>query len=115
MRGKKIEKKERKALERLKRKLTVENLWLYVIASLLKGPTYAYDVRKRIRELFGFDPSPITLYAVVYRLRRDGFIKVISEQPKTYSVTEEGIKTLKEALKIIEENVSKLKKLLEGK
>ncbi len=105
---------KKKVLERLKRKITVENLWLYVIASLLKGPTYAYDIRKRIRELFGFDPSPITLYAVVYKLKREGFIKIVSEQPKTYGATEEGIRTLREALEIMEDNMGKLKKLIES-
>ena len=93
-----------KVLNRLRRKMTIENLWMYVIASLLKGPTYAYDVKKRIRELFGFEPSTITLYAVIYSLKRDGLIRVISEQPKTYGVTDEGREALKDALNILENN-----------
>ncbi len=101
-----------KVLNRLRRKITVENLWMYVIASLLKGPTYAYDVKKRIRELFGFEPSTITLYAVIYSLKREGLIKVVSEQPKTYGVTDEGIEALEAALGLLEDNLNKLKSLV---
>ncbi len=100
------------ALARLSRKLTVENLWIYVLAVLLEGPTYAYDVKRKIRSKFNFNPSTITLYAVIYKLRRDGLIRLAKEQPPLYEVTPEGLAALKEAVEYIENNVHKVKELL---
>ncbi|OYT50894.1 MAG: PadR family transcriptional regulator [Desulfurococcales archaeon ex4484_204] len=102
----------RNVLVRLERKLTVENLWLFIIASLLEGPTYAYDVRRRIRKYFGFSPSTITLYAVIYMLRREGLIRVASEQPKTYGVTEDGARALAEAVRYLEVSVDRIRGLM---
>ncbi len=95
---------------RLKRKLTVENLWMYVLAVLCDGPTYAYDIRKRIVREFGFKPSTITLYSVVYRLKREGLIREIDDGVKVYEVTDDGVKSLKDAVKFIEDSTSKIKK-----
>jgi PadR family transcriptional regulator PadR len=95
---------------RLRRKLTVENLWLYVLAVLCDGPTYAYDIRKRIVREFGFKPSTITLYSVVYRLKREGLIREVDDGGKVYEVTEDGIKSLRDAVKFIEDNANKIKK-----
>ena len=41
---------ETAAYRRLVRKLTVENLWLYVLSLLKEGPLYGYEVVKRIEE-----------------------------------------------------------------
>jgi len=101
-----------KALVRLNRKLTVENLWLYVLACLMNGPTYAYDVRRRIRKMFGFNPSTITLYTVIYKLSREGLVRVAKEQPKTYEITEEGKKTLEEAVRFVEKNINRIKEII---
>ncbi len=101
-----------KPLIRLKRKLTTENLWVYVIASLMIKPTYAYDVRKLINELFGFNPTTITLYSVIYRLKKDGLIKeeLVSGE-KIYKPTEEGVKELKEAISYMEQVIKRLKEI----
>ncbi|MCD6084233.1 MAG: PadR family transcriptional regulator [Desulfurococcales archaeon] len=101
-----------KALVRLNRKLTVENLWLYVLACLVNGPTYAYDIRRRIRRVFGFNPSTITLYTVIYKLSREGLVRVAKEQPKTYEITEEGRRTLEEAVKFVEKNINRIKEII---
>ncbi len=94
---------------RLKRKMTVENLWMYVLAALSDGPTYAYDIRKRIARDFGFKPSTITLYSVVYRLKREGLIKESGDGVKVYEVTDEGIEALKEGVRFIEESTKRIK------
>ena len=101
-----------KPLIRLKRKLTTENLWVYVIASLMIKPTYAYDVRKLINELFGFNPTTITLYSVIYRLRKDGLIKeeLVSGE-KIYKPTEEGVKESEEAISYMEQVIKRLKEI----
>ncbi len=99
-------------LKRFFKIVTVGCLWMYVIAALAKGPTYAYDIRKRIKEIFGFTPSTITLYVAVYNLRRLGLIKVVSEEPKIYAVTDKGINILNKAINYLEVNLSKMKNLV---
>ncbi|MEM1686466.1 MAG: helix-turn-helix transcriptional regulator [Zestosphaera sp.] len=101
-----------KPLIRLKRKLTIENLWIYVIASLMIKPTYAYHVRKLIKEFFGFSPTTITLYSVIYRLKKSGLIKeeLVSGE-RIYKPTEEGIKELEEALSFMEQTIKRLKEI----
>ncbi|MEM0014610.1 MAG: PadR family transcriptional regulator [Zestosphaera sp.] len=102
-----------KPLYRLKRKLTVENLWIYVIASLMIEPTYAYRVKKLINEFFRFNPTTITLYSVIYRLAKSGLIKeeTVSGE-KIYRPTREGIEELEEAVLLMEDLVSRLKEVL---
>ena len=85
-----------RALERLKRKLTVETLWIYIVNVLLEEPTYPYDVRRRIQRKFGFTPSTITTYTVIYRMEREGLL--VKSGEGVYKVTEEGEKAYREAL-----------------
>jgi len=95
-----------KALERLKRKITIENLWLYIINILLEKPTYAYDVKKRIVERFGFRPATITVYTVMYKMVREGLLE--KDENGVYRVTEQGRRAYEEALKLLEEIVMML-------
>ncbi len=97
-------------LRRLERKSTTETLWLYVIAALLlEGPTYAYNVRKLISKHFGFKPSTMTLYTVIYRLEREGFLK---RRDNLYEVTEKGLDALEEGVELLEDKVQKLRRAL---
>ncbi|MCD6324475.1 MAG: PadR family transcriptional regulator [Desulfurococcales archaeon] len=89
--------------------MTVENLWMYVLAALSEGPTYAYDIRKRIARDFGFKPSTITLYSVVYRLKREGLIRERGDGFKVYEVTDEGVEALREGVRFIEENARRIR------
>jgi len=95
-----------RAVERLRRKITIENLWLYVINILLEKPTYAYDVKKRIVEKFGFQPATITVYTVMYKMTREGLLE--KDENGTYRVTEQGKRAYEEGLKILEETVTML-------
>ncbi len=75
-------------------------LWLYVIAVLLRnGPTYGYDVKRRIHELFGFKPATVTTYTVLYRLEREGLL--VKDDNGLYRVTGVGEELYREALKFI--------------
>ncbi len=99
-----------KALNRLRRKITIETLWLYIISVLKDKPTYAYDVKVKIRKKFGFNPTTITLYVVLYRLVKEGLLEVFVEKGvKKYKVTEKGKNTYNNALKMIDELLEKLK------
>lgn len=101
-----------RAYTRLVKKLTVENLWLYIVKILMEEgrPLRAYDIKVRLREKFSIDPPAVTVYTVVYRMSRDGLLSRRQENGETlYSVTERGITAFKNALVLIEEILSKLK------
>ena len=80
---------------RLLKGLTIGSLWIYVLAVLAIKPSYPYDVRRLIKELFGFEPPIVTLYMTFYRLERDGFI--IKSQG-VYRVSRKGLLLLNEAV-----------------
>lgn len=101
-----------RALDRLERKLTVENLWIYIIKILMDEgrPLRAYDLKVRLKERFGINPPAITVYTVIYRMARDGLVQRKKEGEETYYVpTELGIESYKKALLFIETILSKLK------
>ncbi|WP_440059133.1 PadR family transcriptional regulator [Thermogladius sp. 4427co] len=101
-----------KALERLKRKLTVENLWLYVTKVLIDNPNplRAYDIRRLIKEKYGISPPAITVYTVIYRMTREGLLTRVSSGDQTfYRVSEKGIETFKLGLGFIEQVLNLLK------
>lgn len=91
------------AYRRLIRKLTVENLWLYVLSLLKKEPLYGYEVSRKIEENFGFKPGRVTCYIVLYKLQSEGLItsKKLGEdgetQRKYYVLTKKGEKALEDA------------------
>ncbi|MEM1942639.1 MAG: PadR family transcriptional regulator [Candidatus Caldarchaeum sp.] len=103
------------AYERLVRKLTHENLWLYVLTLLSRKPLYGYEVRSMVEKEFGFKPGEVTSYVVLYRLERSGLIKVVnmakgSRGPsrKYYTITPKGVKTLMEAKRFLAGLASRL-------
>ncbi len=99
-------------MERLKRKTTTETLWLYVLAAIAsEGPTYAYNVRKIIASRFGFKPSTVTLYTVIYRLEREGYL---SKRDNIYYLSSEGERILREGLDYLESIVRNLRSVVEG-
>jgi len=101
-----------RAYNRLVRKLTVENLWLYIVKVLLdeKKPLKAYDVKVRLRERFDMDPPAVTVYTVIYRMSRDGLLSRREEGGEAvYVVTERGVDAFRKAILFLEEVLSKLK------
>ncbi len=100
-------------MSRLIRKTTIETLWIYVLASLAReGPTYPYRVRKIIEENFGFKPSTVTLYTVIYRMEREGLLT--KNEEGLYVPTEKGYEEFHEALKYLEGVVAKLRSTVAG-
>jgi len=103
------------ALNRLNRKLTVENLWLYVLRMLIDRPMYAYEIRKTLRERFAFSVATITIYFVLYRMAAEGLIREAPRPPvpgradrKYYEATERGKATLGNGIDMLERTVRKL-------
>ena len=98
---------EEPVLDRLKRKLTIENLWLYVIAAILRhGPQYAYTVKKILQEEYGIKPATITVYTVIYRMEKQGLLARLDDN--TYTVTEKGVEAYNKGITILRETLKKL-------
>jgi len=69
------------AFQRLVRKLTKENLWLYILSLLKEGPLYGYEVERMIEKRFGFRPGKVTCYVVLYMLQKEGLVAVSQTVP----------------------------------
>ncbi|MBI4173101.1 MAG: PadR family transcriptional regulator [Candidatus Aenigmarchaeota archaeon] len=62
--------------ERFRRSLTADNLWLYILALLKSGDLYAYEIRSRVAERFGFRPGGVTAYLVLKKLQAAGYVSI---------------------------------------
>ena len=90
-----------KPIKRLRKLLTVGNLWLYIM-SLIKSKKkfYAYALDKEIETNFYFKPSKVMIYLVLYRLEGEGMIaSKFEERRKYYTITKKGTETLMQAKK----------------
>ncbi len=69
----------------------------YILLSLLK-PGHGYGMMQRIRELSGgrVNMGPGTLYGVLTRMKKDGWITLAEEdlRRKTYAITDAGHEAL---------------------
>ncbi|PIU20909.1 MAG: PadR family transcriptional regulator [Candidatus Diapherotrites archaeon CG08_land_8_20_14_0_20_34_12] len=89
-------------LKRLKSKMTVELLWLYILSILKKEDMHAYALRSAIQKRFGFLPGNVTAYVVLYKLQSRGFVKKKAIGNRVvYSITPNGKKLIKSAEKFI--------------
>ena len=98
------------AYKRLVTKITKENLWLYILKMLMGRPMYAYEISKGLSERFSFSAATVTVYVVLYKMQREGMIRIAEERAslgrptrKYYAITDEG-----------RENLLKGKTFLEG-
>ncbi len=103
------------AYERLSEKITRENLWLYVMRLLIDRPMYAYEIRERISEEFGFEPATITVYVVLYGMEREGLLASSRESSRGkkvarryYRPTEKGMETFRRGLELLRETARRL-------
>lgn len=85
-------------IKRLKRLLTSENLWLYILSLLSRKRLYAYEIDSKIEEWFFFRPNKIMIYVVLYRLEGEKLIESeFEERRKYYKITRKGSETLAQA------------------
>lgn len=85
-------------IKRLRRLLTSENLWLYVLSLLRKKRLYAYEIDKQIESEFSFRPNKIMIYIVLYRLEDEKLISSeFEKRRKYYMITDKGRETLAQA------------------
>lgn len=103
------------AFARLAKKLTVENLWIYILKMLTEKPMYAYEIKKALRHRFGFSPATITVYFVLYRMAQEGLVKrgdrvEVSGRPERryYEITPKGLEAFHRGKAFIENILRKL-------
>lgn len=103
-------------MERLEEKMTKEVLWLYILSLLKDRPMYAYELKNRIKERFGFEPATVSSYVVLYKLEKGGYVTSKWHESETgkpsrkyYELTEKGKKLLEEGISFIEDMLQKLK------
>ena len=70
-----------KSMQKLLKRVTTENLWIYVLALLLEKPRYGYEIRKLISERFGFEPATVSGYVILYKAMEDGLIDKVTYVP----------------------------------
>jgi len=94
---------------RLRSKLGVELLWVYVLTLLKKEPSHAYVLRKKIESEFSFTPGNVSAYVVLYKLKSRGYVtSKKNADKKVYTITAKGKALLKEAQKVINEKENQL-------
>jgi len=105
------------AYERLVRKTTKENLWLYLLSILEEGPRYAYQLRDEIRRRFSFEVGEVTSYVVLYALKREGYVTISRTETrkeglarKYYQITPQGKALLSKGISYFAELSEKLKR-----
>jgi len=82
------------AYERLVKKLTKENLWLYILKLLKERSMYGKEIVKEVHRRFGFSPATITVYVALYKMEREGLIRksknIKGEGKVYYELTDKG-------------------------
>ena len=78
-------------------------------------PMYGYEISKDLKDKFGFSTAMVTVYVVLYKMRREGLTHIGEERSvlgrpdrKYYEITEEGRRSLQDGIKFLEGVVSKL-------
>lgn len=91
-----------KPVERLKRKIERENLWLFILSLLKKQKKCGTELRQLIEKKFGFLAGNVTAYKVLYLLERGKYVE--SEKKGKfvfYKISRRGFSELKKAKKIL--------------
>ncbi len=104
-----------KAFKRLKKKISIDNLWIYILRLLQEKEMYGYELKESIKKRFGFEPATVTSYTILYKLEKDNLVtSLVKNNPegrpdrKYYSITDKGKKSMKEAKGLFEEILSKV-------
>ena len=101
-------------LDRLRRKLTKENLWIYILSLLMEGPQYAYTIPSEVERKFGWRPARITGYIVLKSLEAKGLVRMTEQMAETgkirkyYEITEEGKRLMEQAKEFLRDTYYKL-------
>lgn len=98
-----------KPLFRLADSLTHANLWLSILALASNSPVYAYQLPADIHSRFGFKPSRLMVYLVLYKLEGEGLLHSFEKgQRRYYTLTAGGKKCLTEGKQMMLERAREL-------
>lgn len=87
-----------KPMKRLKRSLTIENLWIYILSTLKERDMHAYNIFKEMDKRYGIKSGLVTPYVVLYKLEEDNYITGYdSGRRRYYKITEKGKALLRRA------------------
>lgn len=91
-----------KPVGRLQHSLTHGNIWLSALSLMKKGKVYAYVLPDAIEKSFGFAPSRLMTYFVLYKLEDELLIVSKFEgRRKYYEITAKGRKTLEQGKQML--------------
>ena len=103
------------AYDRLVRKLTKENLWIYILRLLQEKDMYAYEIKKILKERFAVNPATVTVYVVLYGMEREHLIGVKEatasserQDRKYYTITVKGRETLTSGIAFLKETIDRV-------
>lgn len=89
--GRKELKPKSKPLMRLLHSLTYGNIWLAALSLMKRKKVYAYTLPDEISKAFGYAPSRLMTYFVLYKLEQEGLIaSSFVGRRKYYRITPAG-------------------------
>lgn len=87
-----------KPVSRLSHSLTFGNIWLAALSIIRARRAYAYALPDEINLKFGFRPSKLMTYFVLYKLEGEGLISARLEgRRKYYAISAKGRAALAQA------------------
>ena len=95
--------------ERLRKSITKDNLWIYILTLLKKEELYPYQIQDKIKKEFGFYPGNVTPYIVLKMLEKGDYVAVVRSEKlhgperKYYKITEKGRNEIKKGAAIYKE------------
>ncbi len=102
-------KEKPKPVKRLQRLLTFGNIWLFSMSLMKSKKVYAYALPEKIEKKFGFKPSKLMTYFVLYKLEAEKLISSAFEgRRKYYKLTKKGKACLREGKSILKSMSKKL-------
>jgi len=100
---------EAKPLKRLEYSLTHGNIWLAALSLMRRRKVYAYALPGGIAKEFGYSPSKLTTYFVLYKLEDEKLISSKFEgRRKYYELTPKGSRALSGGKKLLSSMAKKL-------
>ena len=103
---------ETAAIQRLQKKLTKENLFMYILRLLQDKEHYGYELREEIKKRFGFTMATVTSYVILYRMEKEKLVIATKKSSprgrpdrKYYEITEKGSQVMIEAKSILHETL----------
>lgn len=101
------------AVERLRRKLTTENLWIHILSSLKERDMYGYEIANLLRKEKRVNVAIITVYTVLYKMEREGLIVrksggTLNMRKIYYGITEKGNEAINLGITLLRDTLSSI-------